>query len=91
MAPSRCMTLDDFSYQPANRVSFSLSCTVWDVRKGSFQRLCEMLRILLGDLLPIGRIVAAVVTLAIELEVVRVRRICAGRFPAVPLRHVQQR
>ena len=33
----------------SERVSFFyLSCTVWDVRKGSFQRLCEMLRILLG-------------------------------------------
>jgi hypothetical protein len=43
----------------SERVSFYLSCTVWDVRKGSVQRLCEMLRILLGDLLPVWRIVVS--------------------------------
>ena len=68
-------------FVPTNeRITFSLSCTVWDVRKDSFQRLCEVLRILLGDLLPVWRIVAAVVTPGIELEVFRVRGTCAGSF-----------
>ena len=60
--------------------------------KRSFQRLCGVvLRILLGDLLPVCTIVGAVVNPAIQLEVLRVRRICTGRRPAVQVHHLQQR